>query len=254
MNLVEGGNVFQDAEPFDHSQIPAITKTINSVLAKIGVKALPMGSGATPTPGKVSGDLDMIVDADKLADYFQSPDIKVVRKQLRSMFDQAGLQTGASGVSVHVRAPVGDKAHQVDIMVVPKAEIAQKFHVHDIPKGSPYKGVHKQILISKLAKMNNLLWSPYEGLFTRGPDGKKNKFYTDDLDKIAQTLLGKTATGKDLGSVEAMFAKLPSDVVDQIKQEVQDDPNWQKSLKQESVELERIIQLSGINLNSVKLI
>lgn len=241
-----GGNVFQDAEPFEHEKIPDIMKQINNVLSKIGVKALPIGSGATPTPGKVSGDLDMIVDADALANHFKSPDIKTVRKELRSLFDQAGLQTGASGVSVHVRAPVGDKAHQVDIMVVPKAEIAQQFHIHDIPKGSPYKGVHKQVLLSKLAKMQNLLWSAYEGLWTRGPDGKKNQFYTDDLDKIAQTLLGKGATGKDLGSVETIFAKLPQSVVDQIQQEVADDPIWQKSLQKESAELARIKELSGL--------
>jgi hypothetical protein len=241
-----GGNVFQDAEPFDHEKIPAIMKQINSVLSKIGTKALPIGSGATPTPGKVSGDLDMIVDADALANHFKSPDAKEVRKQLRSLFDQAGFQTGQTGVSVHVRAPVDNKAHQVDIMVVPKAEVAQKFHIHDIPKGSPYKGVHKQVLLSKLAKMHNLLWSAYEGLWTRGPDGKKNKFYTDDLDKIAQILLGKGASGKDLGSVETMFAKLPPDVIDQIQQEVADDPNWQKSLKKESLELARIKQLSGL--------
>lgn len=241
-----GGNVFQDAVPFEHEKIPAIMKQINSVLSKIGVKALPMGSGATPTPGKISGDLDMIVDADALANYFKNNDIKAVRKDLRNLFDQAGLQTGASGVSVHVRAPVDNQAHQVDIMVVPKAEVAQKFHVHNIPKGSPYKGVHKQVLISKLAKMQNLLWSPYEGLWTRGPDGKKSKFYTDDLDKIAQTLLGKDATSKDLGSVESMFAKLPKDVVDQIQQDVADDKVWQQSLKKESVELARIKQLSGL--------
>jgi hypothetical protein len=94
--------------------------------------------------------------------------------------------------------------------------------------------------------MHNLLWSAYEGLWTRGPDGKKNKFYTDDLDKIAQILLGKGASGKDLGSVETMFAKLPPDVIDQIQQEVADDPNWQKSLKKESLELARIKQLSGL--------
>ena len=229
MILNEGGNVFQDAEPFDHAQIPAIMKQINSVLSKIGAKALPIGSGATPTPGKVSGDLDMIVDADTLADYFKSPDAKEVRKQLRDLFDRAGLQTGQSGVSVHVRAPVGDKAHQVDIMVVPKAEIAQKFHIHDIPKGSPYKGVHKQIALSTLAKKQGLLWSAYEGLWTRGPDGKKNKFYTDNLDKIAQTLLGPKASGKDLSSLETIMAALP-DGGKALLQDLEQDKTFQQKL------------------------
>jgi hypothetical protein len=249
-----GGNVFQDAEPFDHSQIPAITKTINSILNKTGAKAIPIGSGATPTPGKVSGDLDMIADADVLANYFQSTDIKDVRKQLRSMFDQAGLQTGQSGVSVHVRAPVGNQAHQVDIMIVPKAEVAAKFHTHNIPQGSPFKGVNKHMAMAYLAKKQNLLWSPYEGLYTRGPDGKKNKFYTDDLNKIAQTLLGPKATSNNLGSVEAMMAALPKDAADQMLADLRADKNWKEKNPNESAELERIKQLSGLTLNSVRMI
>jgi hypothetical protein len=235
MHLVEGGNVFADAEPFDHKDIPAVIKPINSVLSKIGTKALPIGSGATPTPGKMSGDLDMIVDADTLANHFKSTDIKDVRKKLRDLFDQSGLQTGQSGVSVHVRSPVGDKAHQVDIMVVPKAEMAQKFHVHDIPKGSPYKGVHKHIAIAYLAKKNGLLWSPYEGLWTRGPDGKKSKFYSDDIDDIAKTLLGQNAIGKDLSSVEAIMNALPDGGKEMIADLQQDKTFADKLVKQESL-------------------
>lgn len=244
--ILEGGNVFSDVEPFDHKQIPAIMKQINSVLSKTGTKALPIGSGATPTPGKISGDLDMIVDADRLADYFNNSDIKQVRKELRSLFDQAGIQTGASGVSVHARAEINGTAHQVDIMIVPKAEIAQKFHIHNIPQGSPYKGVHKQVLIAALAKENSLLWSPYQGLWTRGPDGKKSKFYTDDLDQIAEVLLGKSATAKDLASVESIFAKLPKEQVDKILQGMESNTAWQKSLQRESAELDRITHLAGL--------
>lgn len=246
MILNEGGNVFQDAEPFDHAQIPAIMKQINSVLSKVGAKALPIGSGATPQAGKKSGDLDMIVDADQLANVFKTPDAKEVRKQLRSLFDQAGFQTGQSGVSVHVRTTAGDTAQQVDIMTVPKAEIAQKFHVHDIPKGSPYKGVHKQIAMANLAKKQNLLWSPYEGLWTRGPDGKKNKFYTDDLDKIAKTLLGPKASGKDLASLETILAALPDGGKDLLQDLKQDKTFQQKLVKTETLadrQLNRIKEL-----------
>jgi hypothetical protein len=227
IKLREGGNFFDDAVPFDHAKIPAIMKQVNSVLAQAGVKALPIGSGATPTPGKMSGDLDMIVDADALANHFKSTDIKEVRKQLRAMFDAAGMQTGQSGVSVHVRAEVGGEAHQVDIMIVVKAAIAQKFHIHNIPQGSKFKGVHKMLALAKLAKEHNLLWSPYEGLWTRGPDGKKNKFYTDDLDKIAQTLLGPNATGKDLGSLESIMAAL-GPKGEQLLADLRDDPSWVK--------------------------
>lgn len=226
--LHEGGNIFPDAVPFDHAKIPQILKQVNSVLATAGAKAYPIGSGATPTPGKTSGDLDMIVDADTLINHFQSPDLKTARKSLRSLFDEAGLQTGQSGVSVHVLIPVGNEAHQVDIMVVANAETAQKFHVHNIPQGSKYKGVHKQIAMAKLAKAKNMLWSPYEGLWQRGPDGKKSEFYTNDIDKVAQTLLGAGATREDLGSFDSILAALGPEKAKQLVADLQTDPSWKE--------------------------
>jgi hypothetical protein len=246
IKLTEGGNAFPDVEPFDHKKIPAITKQIDKILDKANARALPIGSGATPTPGKQSGDLDVIVDADALANHFQSTDIKDVRKQLRAMFDAAGFQTAQSGVSVHVRAKVGGQAHQVDIMIVKDAARAAGFHTHSIPQGSPYKGVHKQIMIASLAKEQNLLWSPYEGLFTRDDAGKKNKLLTNDIDDIAKTLLGDDAKGSDLGSVESMLAKLPKDRADELMQRLSQDPAWQKTIQKESAELVRIKRLSGL--------
>jgi hypothetical protein len=249
MKLTEGGNVFQDAEPFDHAKIPAIMKQINSVLSKIGAKALPIGSGASPTPGKVSGDLDMIVDADQLANYFKTTDIKDVRKKLRSFFDQAGLETGQSGVSVHVRAPVDNASHQVDIMYVPKSDLALKFHIHDLPKGSSYKGVHKHMALANLAKKQGLLWSPYEGLWTRGPDGKKSKFYADDIDKVAKTLLGSGASAKDLASVETIMQALPDGGKDLLNDLMQDKNFTDKLVKTETLDnsyLNRIKELAGL--------
>ena len=74
--LREGGKVFPDAIPFDHDMIPGIMKSINGVLTKTGSKALPIGSGATPTKGKISGDLDMIVDLGQLKQHFDMPDAK----------------------------------------------------------------------------------------------------------------------------------------------------------------------------------
>ena len=47
--LKEGGNIFPDSVSFDHAKIPALMKQINSVLAKTESKAIPIGSGATPT-------------------------------------------------------------------------------------------------------------------------------------------------------------------------------------------------------------
>lgn len=234
MIINEGGNIFQGTEPFDHKIIPDMMKQINSVTAKTGAKALPIGSGATPTPGKVSGDLDMIIDAGALFKHFDVKTPKDARIELEKMFQQAGFETKKSGTSVHVKTTIGDTAQQVDIMVVDNGETAQKFHVHDIPKGSPYKGVHKQILIADLAKNTitddhpeGFKWSAYKGLLDRRDDA----LVSSNLDEIAKILLGGNAGAKDLGSVEAMVKVSPKakELVDTL--EANDDPKhpWNKS-------------------------
>jgi len=226
----EGGNIFPNSVSFDHKMIPDIMKTINSVLAKTSSKAIPIGSGATPTPGKVSGDLDMIVDVDQLKQHFNMQDQpdKVIRQKLRQVFDLAGLNTAQNGTSVHVEVPMGDHTHQVDIMVVPNAENAAKFHTHSIPAGSKWKGVNKQIALANIAKSKNMLWSPYQGLFSRDANGKKADLITNNIDEVARTLLGPNATGKDIGSVEQILAALGKEAGDALLADLRNDPNWKE--------------------------
>jgi hypothetical protein len=228
--LKEGGNIFPNSISFDHKMIPGIMKSINNVLTKTGSTAIPIGSGATPTPGQVSGDLDMIVDLDQLKQHFNMEDQKdpVIRKKLRQVFDLAGFNTGQSGTSVHVEVPMGDHTHQVDIMIVPNAQNAAKFHTHTIPQGSKFKGVNKMITLAKLAKNQNMLWSPYQGLFNRDANGKKADLVTDNIDQIAKALLGPNASGKDIGSVEAIMAALGKEKGDALLADLRSDPNWKE--------------------------
>lgn len=226
--VTEGGNVFDDAAPFSHDIIPNIIQSVNSVLSQTSAKAIPIGSGATPTPGKVSGDLDLIVDQDTLAQEFKLEDPKLIRKKLRQLFDLAGLQTGQSGVSVHVRIPVGDTAHQVDIMVVPQAAMVSKFHTHDIPTGSPFKGLNKQLTMAYLAKKKNMLWSAFQGLFGRDEAGKKANLISNDINDIAKLLLGKNAVARDLGSVESIMRALPAAEAEQMLADLKVDPSWKE--------------------------
>ena len=258
MTLNEGGNIWPDeTEDFDHAIIGDMMKQINSVVSKTGAKALPIGSGATPTPGKRSGDLDMIVDSGTLKDFFKVADDKNARVELEKLFQQAGFDTKKTGTSVHVKTKVGGSAQQVDIMVVDNGETAQKFHIHNIPKGSPYKGVHKQIMIADLAKEKGMKWSPYKGLVNRDT----NELVSNNLDEIAKELLGPNATGKDLGSVESIVKANPAakSIVD--KYEADEDPKnpWKKAKVNvessgyntlEDKQLARIKELTGSLLNS----
>jgi hypothetical protein len=227
--LKEGGNIFQGTADFDQKIIPDMMKQINGVMTKAGVKALPIGSGATPQAGKMSGDLDMIADAGQLIKNLKAPDVKTAKIELEKMFQQAGFETKKTGQIVHVKTNVGDLAQQVDIMVVDNGETASKFHVHDIPKGSPYKGVHKQIMIADLAKEKGFKWSPYKGLVNRDT----NELVSNDLDNIAKQLIGPNATASDLGSVESILAKMPS--AKEIVDKYEADPNsaWMKKKPQQ---------------------
>jgi hypothetical protein len=247
--LNEGGNIWPDeTEDFDQAIIPDMMKQVNSVLAKTGAKALPIGSGATPTSGKRSGDLDMIIDAGKLADHFQVKDAKAARVELEQLFQQAGFDTKKTGTSVHVKTKVGGAAQQVDIMVVDNGETAQKFHVHDLPKGSPYKGIHKQMMIADLAKAKGMKWSPYKGLVNR----ETNELVSNNMDEIAKELLGPNATGKDLGSVESIVKANPEAkaIVDKYETDPEANPTWKQKKIQtaESLadkQLNRIITLKA---------
>lgn len=247
MYLTEGGNVFADATPFDHKDVPAILKTVNNALKGTGITAIPVGSAATPAPGKISGDMDVIVDEKAVLDYFKAKDAKTARKALNDYISSKGLQTAQSGINVHVNAPVGNEHHQVDIMVAPNAERVAKFHTHAIPAGSPYKGVNKQLTLAILAKSKGYMWSAWQGLFSRTPEGKKGEFVSDDLDVVAKTVIGPNASAKDLGSVESILAALPKDQADALLAKAKEDPNWKEMpVKQESAELTRIKQLSGL--------
>ena len=222
--ITEGGNIFPGTADFDQKLIPSMMKQINGVMTKAGVKALPIGSGATPQAGKMSGDLDMIADAGQLIKNLKAPDVKTAKIELEKMFQQAGFETKKTGQIVHVKTTIGDTPQQVDIMVVDNGETASKFHVHDLPKGSPYKGVHKQIMIADLAKEAGFKWSPYKGLVNRDT----NELVSNDLDNIAKQLIGANATAKDLGSVESILAKMPSakEIVD--KNEADPNSAWMK--------------------------
>lgn len=250
MILNEGGNVFPDVTPFDHANVPEILSKLQRAISDTGIRLIPVGSAATPKPGKQSGDMDVIADEEQVLGYFNAKDAKSARRALNDYVAAKGFQTAQSGINVHVRVPIGDEAHQVDIMVTPKAEKVSKFHTHDIPDKSPYKGVNKQLMLAILAKSKGFMWSAWQGLFSRTPEGKKGDFVTDELDGVAQLLLGNNASAKDLGSVESILNALPKDQADALLARAKEDPNW-KEVSKESV-VNRLRQLAGLNENDMQ--
>jgi hypothetical protein len=102
--------------------------------------------------------------------------------------------------------------------------------LHKIPEGSPFKGVSKQLLIGCIAKDNGFLYAAWEGLFIRNAENKKGEIYATNWDDIAQILLGPTATGDDLASVEAILAKLTPEEAKSYLERCRLDKNWYESI------------------------
>jgi hypothetical protein len=249
MILNEGGNVFANSEPFDQKFVPNILGTINKALKPTGIQAIPVGSAATPKEGRSSGDMDVIVDEAAVLEFFKAKDAKAARKELSTFIQQQGLETAQSGINVHVNVPVGKAHHQVDIMVTANAPKVAKFHTHDIPVGSPYKGVNKQLMMAILAKQKGYMWSAWQGLFARTPEGKKGDFVTDDLNKVAQILLGDIASAANLSSVENIMRAMPDDQAAELLDRARQDPNWKENKPAEDIHTEsinRIKKLAGV--------
>ena len=234
MFLIEGGNIWPDVVVnFDPSEVgKPLTAATQKYLDQLGVRVNTVGSCWKPrfdTQGNIvpSNDLDAMLDLSVLAHALGTSDGKTTRQALDEYLQKQGLKTYKAGVTVHVRMPLGGKFYQVDLKVVPNAAKVAQFHRHDIPQGSPYKGVNKQLVMNTLATSKNLLWSPDEGLYARDSAGKKAQLLSDDWDTIAEYLLGKGATGKDLGSVESILAKIPKEQQQAIMDKARAGHSWQ---------------------------
>jgi hypothetical protein len=161
MLLYEGGNVFKDKEG------NSLTGRINKADVEPTVRWLEDLTGLSlvdnmlGTTGRkeTSGDLDLAVDA-----------TKVTKDTLVKILLAKGIPATdikKSGDSVHLRTPInGQDGHvQTDFMFgEPKW---QKFSMQGGIEGSQYRGVHRQILLSSIAKALGYKWSYKSGLMDR---------------------------------------------------------------------------------------
>lgn len=224
--LLEGGNVFPDVKPFAKEQADQILKTINKVMPK-GLPLIKVGSaGQKP----ISGDMDVMVDEDALLKFF-SKEIKnqlekhtgkkaapnpaqIARLLLKEYFKSKGFDAAQTGINVHVKVPTSKNPAQVDVMLVKDANNMSKFHQHDY--SGKFRGSQKHQLLSSIAKHikskkypYGLMWSAFQGLFSRNEQGQKDQLITRDPDTVAKMLISPKATLKDLGNVESIINALP---------------------------------------------
>jgi hypothetical protein len=261
--VAESKNViFNDTESFDPSgAVPGkIHKFITDLLKPLkfsrdneGNTVSPVGSAHTPRRSAsgatvASNDWDSQIDLDdvmrafpadlshlgakKAASLEARPEEKQreLVKQSKQLFADwlrgKGLEVKIIGITAYVKVPVAGKFYEADLEMVRNRNQVKDYHRHNIPAGSAFKGVHKQIFLRMLAKSQGKLWSPWEGLFGRDANDKKADLIATDPVKIARSLFGKSATARTLDSIENMMAALPADQAQRLLDQARQDPSW----------------------------
>jgi hypothetical protein len=223
-NLFEGGNVFKgpDKEPLTQriatGDVPETISWIEQVTGLDFTKDLSPDDGKPMkwlgTTGRKehpdgtwelnsSGDLDLSVDANEV-------DKKEFASKLASQFGKENVKL--SGDSVHLKTPIkGDDANgfvQTDFMFSTNPLFQQGSMLGG--QGS-YRGEHRHIVLSSIARARGLKYSPKFGLVD--PETNEPVPNGDDWNNIAKELLGQTATIKDIRSVDTILnyiKKLPN--------------------------------------------
>ena len=200
MKLTEGGNVFKNQDGSEATQRIGRDNVVPTVQWLEQLTGLSLVDNMLGTTGKKesSGDLDLAVDADKID---KQTLIDVLLRQ-----GIPAVDIKKSGDNVHLKTPIlGDPANgyvQTDFMFGRPAW--QHFAMAGSPEGSPYKGVHRHLLLASIAKAQGMKWSYKNGLMDRATD----QVITQDPTEIAQKLFGGMPA--DLASVESIVAKIKS--------------------------------------------
>jgi len=209
MRLLEGGNVFKDADGnpltgrINQSDVAATVQWLEALTGLEFPRERWLGStGRKPT----SGDMDMAVDANEIS-----------KEQLTAKLTQWAQSHGQDprawvkkGGEVHLRTPINGNPQngyvQTDFMFFPNLDWGQFYYGG--AEDSAYKGMNRNVLMSSIAKQLGLKVGA-NGMFSR----TSNQLVDGgmDPDYVAKTLLGTTATRDNLKNVESIYAALARD-------------------------------------------
>ncbi len=207
--IVEGGNVFKDAQGAPRTQRINLADIGPTVQWLERVTGLPLQDNMLGTTGQkpTSGDLDLGVDATEVnKDQF----VKLLSDYVQRNGQNPQDWVRKSGISVHFLTPIAGRADrgfvQTDFMFVPKMAWA-KFMLAGSPPDSEYKGASRNILINSIGKALGYKLNQNAGLMDRNT----NELVSDDPNEIARLLLNPQASVRDLRSVESIMAALKND-------------------------------------------
>lgn len=204
MIIVEGGNVFKgaDGQPLtqriNQTDIKPTLAWLEEMLPGLDLQNNMIGStGLKPD----SGDIDLAVDANT-----------VTKEQLVHRLSSWAAANGfrpedwvrKSGISVHFKTPITGRPD--------RGYVQTDFMFMNNPAWSKFilTGINakdRNILVNSIAKSMGYKLNQNAGLADRAT----NEIISDDPDKIAQILLNKSASRRDLVTVETIMAALKND-------------------------------------------
>lgn len=207
MKLLEGGNVFKDADGrpltqrINQSDVPQTVQWLEMVTGIDFPREHWLGStGRAPT----SGDMDMAVDASEITK-------EQLYAKLAALVKSHGEDPANWVVKkgeVHFRTPINGNPKngfvQTDFMFFPNLDWGTFYYSQGT--GSAYKGMNRAVLMSSIAKQLGLKVGA-NGVFNR----TNNEMVTMDPDQLAVMILGKGRDRKDLSTVESIYTALARD-------------------------------------------
>lgn len=223
-----GGKVFNDVTPFDYNTAQSILLKLNNIFKNTRITLIPVGSFISDA-SDLYNDLDIFIDVEDVLLFGKTDKITVAKKILSEFIQSYDIETKNSGITIHAKVEINGSYHQVDLMLVLNANVIKKFHIHNIPKNSPYKGANKHIIMALLAREKGMLWSPWQGLYKRNEDGTKGEFITNDLSQIAKYLIHEHAYESDLSCVENILNSFP-DRSKTLLNSARLDKNWKEKI------------------------
>jgi hypothetical protein len=254
MILNEGGNIFKDPQTKEPLTQRINRADVDSTLAWLEkITGLPHQDFKLGTTGRkdTSGDLDIAVNQEEVT---KEELVQKLAAWCKANGKDPKVWIKKSGISVHFLTPInGNEANgfvQTDLMFGDPQWMTWSLRGAS-DEQSPYKGVHKQILMASLAKANGYKWSANVGLLDR----ETNELISKNPQEIATKLLGPTGHVEDLDSVETIVGKAKSlpnyeELVADAKETFARD----NLTLPESREIARLKQLAGLNLNSVRML
>jgi hypothetical protein len=210
MQLLEGGNVFKDADGraltqrINQTDVKTTLAWLEQMLPDLDLQNNTLGStGIKDT----SGDLDIAVDANKLnKDQLVAQLASWVVSQKQKPEDWVKK----SGTAVHFKTPINGTPEQgyvqTDFMFLNNVPWS-KFVLGAMPLDSKYKGRERNVLMNSIAKSMGYKLNQIAGI----ADRVTNRLISDDPDRVAKLLLNQTATRQDLASVETILQALSTD-------------------------------------------